>query len=192
MRRITVIHSNPDPESFGRALSKVYSDAARSAGYEVRDIVLDDLTFDPILHHGYRVIQPLEPDLVRAQEDIKWAEHLVIEYPTWWGSTPALLKGFLDRTFLPGWAFKYHDNGKSWDRLLAGRSGRLIVTMDAPGFYDRLMYRASSRRAMSHAVLRFCGVKPFRVTTFAGIKTSRQAKRKAWLDQIRALGVAGG
>lgn len=191
MSRITVIHANPDPESLGRALSNAYADSARSAGHEVRDIVLSDLSFDPILHHGYRVIQPLEPDLLRAQEDIKWSEHLVFEYPTWWGSTPALLKGFLDRVFLPGWAFKYHDNGKSWDRLLAGRSARLIVTMDAPGFYDRLMYRASSRRAMSHAVLRFCGVKPFRVTTFSGVKTSKAAKREEWINQVRSLGSEG-
>lgn len=191
MPRITVIHANPDPESFGRALSTAYADAARTAGHEVRDIVLSNLTFDPVLHHGYRVIQPLEPDLDWAQEDIKWAEHLVFVYPTWWGSTPALLKGFLDRAFLPGWAFKYHDGGRSWDRLLAGRSARLIVTMDAPGFYDRLMYRASSRRSVSHAVLRFCGVRPCRITTFAGVKTSKPARREAWLGRVRSLGAEG-
>lgn len=188
MPRITVIHANPDPESFGRTLSMAYSDAARTAGHEVRDIVLSELAFDPILHHGYRVIQPLELDLLQAQQDIKWAEHLVFEYPTWWGSTPALLKGFLDRAFLPGWAFKYRDSGSFWDKLLAGRSARLIVTMDAPGFYDRLAYRASSRRAMSHAVLRFCGVKPVRVTTFSSVKASTPAKREAWLNQVRVLG----
>lgn len=188
MPRITVIHANPDPESFGRALSTAYASAARAAGHEVRDVVLSELVFDPILHHGYRVIQPLEADLERAQEDIKWAEHLVFQYPTWWGSPPALLKGFLDRVFLPGWAFKYRDHGSFWDKLLADRSARLIVTMDAPGFYDLLAYRASSRRAMSHAVLRFCGVKPVRVTTFSSVKASKPVKREAWLNRVRALG----
>ena len=191
MPRITVIHANPDPESFGRALSEAYADAARTARHEVRDIVLSELSFDPILHHGYREIQPLEPDLIRAQEDIKWAQHLVFQYPTWWGSTPALLKGFLDRVFLPGWAFKFRDNGRLWDKLLAGRSARLIVTMDTPGVYDRLVYRAASRRAMSHAVLRFCGVKPVRVTTFASVKYATPEKRGAWIDQTRSLGAAG-
>lgn len=188
MPRITIIHAHPDQASFGRALSEAYAQAARTAGHEVRDIRLADLAFDPILHHGYREIQPLEPDLIRAQEDIKWAEHLVFQYPTWWGSPPALLKGFLDRAFLPGWAFKYRDRGSFWDKLLAGRSARLIVTMDAPGFYDRLAYRASSRRAMSHAVLRFCGVKPVRVTTLSSVKASTPAKREAWLHRVRALG----
>jgi len=191
MPRITVIHANPDPESFGRALSEAYADAARTAGHEVRDIRLADLAFDPILHHGYREIQPLEPDLLRAQQDIEWAEHLVFEYPTWWGSTPALLKGFLDRVFLPGWAFKFRDNGRLWDKLLAGRSARLIVTMDTPGFYDRLVYRAASRRAVSHAVLRFCGVKPVRVTAFASVKNATPEKRAAWIDRTRSLGAAG-
>lgn len=188
MPRITVIHAHPDAASFGRALSEAYADAARTAGHEVHDIRLADLSFDPVLHHGYREIQPLEPDLVQAQLDVKWAEHLVFQYPTWWGSTPALLKGFLDRIFLSGWAFKYRDGGKFWDKLLTGRSARLIVTMDAPGFYDRLAYRASSRQAMSHAVLRFCGVKPVRVTTFASMKASTPAKRAAWIDRVRSLG----
>lgn len=186
--RISVIHAHPDHASFGLALSRAYAAGARDAGHEVRDTVLRELEFDPILHHGYRIIQPLEPDLAKAREDIEWAQHLVFQYPTWWGGQPALLKGFLDRVFLPGWAFKYREGGKLWDRLLSGRSARLLVTMDAPGFYDRLVHRASSRRSMSHAVLRFCGIKPVRVTTFSSVKTSTQAKRESWLTSTHTLG----
>src|SRR5256885_16433644 len=72
----------------------------------------------------YRQDQPLEPDLQRAQADILWASHLAWAYPTWWGGLPALLKGFIDRIFLPGFAFKYRKGSVLWDRLLAGRTAR--------------------------------------------------------------------
>ena len=86
---------------------------------------------------GYAQIQPLEPDLLDAQASITWAQHLVWVYPIWWGGLPALLKGFLDRIFLPGFAFKYRPNSALWDRLLTGRSAELLVTMDSPPWYYR-------------------------------------------------------
>jgi len=61
--------------------------------------------FDPNVHADSPEHQPLEPDLVAAQRDIHWAEHVVFVYPTWWGTYPALLKGFLDRVLTPGFAF---------------------------------------------------------------------------------------
>jgi hypothetical protein len=83
----------------------------------VRELRLGQLDFDPSLHEGYRQVQPLEADLLAAQEAILWAEHLVFAYPIWWGGAPALLKGFVDRAFLPGFAFKYRP-GKAFPEQL--------------------------------------------------------------------------
>ena len=126
--KITVLLGHPDVDSYCGSLARAYSDAARSAGAEVREINLAELTFDPVLWHGYREIQQLEPDLLDAQDALRWADVLVFAYPTWWGGAPALLKGFVDRVFLPGFAFKYRENSRFWDRLLVGRSGRLLVS----------------------------------------------------------------
>lgn len=52
---------------------------------------------------------------------------------------PALLKGFVDRVFLPGFAFRCREGLALRDRLIEGRSARRIVTMDAPGLHDRLV-----------------------------------------------------
>lgn len=59
-----------------------------------------DLHLDP-----HYTEQALEPCLQRCQESLLWAEHLIIVYPVWWGTMPALLKGWLDRVLLPGFAF---------------------------------------------------------------------------------------
>jgi putative NADPH-quinone reductase len=79
--------------------------------------------------------------LINAQNDITWAEHLTLVYPIWWGGIPALLKGFFDRVFLPGFAFKYRKGSPFPDKLLKGRTAHLLVTMDTPPWYYRWVYR---------------------------------------------------
>ena len=190
MVRILVIEGHPEAESFGTALAASYAEGARGAGHDVRTLKLRELEFDPVLHdRGMRTDEP-EPALAAAREAIEWAQHLVVQYPTWWASTPALLKGFIDRTFVPGFAYRYRDGSRGWDKLLAGRSCRLLVTMDAPVIFDSIYYFASSRRAMSKGVMAFCGIAPTRVSSFAPIKGSRPATRTRWLEKARSLGGA--
>ena len=187
-RKVAVILGHPDVHSLCGELARNYAHGARAAGASVREVNLGELSFDPVLRHGYSEIQPLEPDLVAAQETMGWADVLVFVYPTWWGTVPALLKGFVDRTFLPGFAFKYRDNSKLWDRLLAGRSARLIVTMDSPPWYYRWVTRQPGHQMMRRAVLGFSGVKPVRAATFGLVRHSSQQARERWLDRARALG----
>lgn len=188
MTRIAVIVGHPDPRSFCAALAGAYADGARAAGAEVRLINLGELNFDPVLHQGYHETQPLEPDLLAAQEAIRWAEVLVFAYPNWWGTVPALLKGFLDRALLPGFAFKYRENSRFWDRLLAGRRGRLLVTTDTPGWYYRTVIRAPGHHMMRRAVLGFSGVKPVRTAVFGPVRGSDAMTRERWLARAAAVG----
>ncbi len=80
------------------------------------------MQFNPNLQFGYQKRIELEPDLLGAWEKIKWADHLVWIHPVWWGGLPAITKGFIDRVFLPGFAFKYRENSVWWDRLLKGKT----------------------------------------------------------------------
>lgn len=186
---ILLIHGHPSKESYCFALAQAYKQGALSAGAEVREIHVGDLQFNPNLAHGYRKITELEDDLIRAQDAIRWAEHLVFVYPTWWGTIPALLKGFIDRTFLPGFAFKYRGNSPWWDRLLTGRSARLIVTMDAPVWFFRMVYGKPGHNAMKKMILEFCGIKPVKITSFGSVKRSSEKQRISWLDKVRHLGI---
>ena len=149
---------------------------------------IGDLDFDPILHQGYKQIQALEPDLLQAQVNITWAQHLVFVYPTWWGAMPALLKGFIDRVFLPGFAFRYRDNSPFWDRLLTGRSAHLLVTMDTPPWYYRWVFRMPGHNQMRRTILEFSGIKPVRVTSFGPVRPSTPQQRAKWLARACELG----
>ncbi|MFM9910774.1 MAG: NAD(P)H-dependent oxidoreductase [Chitinophagaceae bacterium] len=188
MKKILIINGHPDKESFCFALADSYKKGADAAGGDCKLINLADLKFNPILTYGYRKISELEPDLIEAQKDILAADHLVFVYPNWWSTYPALLKGFIDRTFLPNFAFKYHTKGPFWDKLLKGKTARLIVTMDTPAWYYWLINKNAGHNSMKIGILKFCGVNPVKITAFATIKSSDDKERKQWLDEVEALG----
>jgi putative NADPH-quinone reductase len=187
-KRILVILGHPGKTSFCNALAQSYVEGARGAGHEVQYIALGQLAFDPVLHEGFGRAQELEPDLLAAQTAIAWAQHIVFVYPIWWGAMPALLKGFIDRVFLPGFAFKYHSGSVFWDRLLAGRSARLLVTMDAPPWYYRWISRMPGHNQMKRTILEFCGIKPVSIASFGPVKGSTLEKRERWLAQVKKWG----
>ena len=187
-KRILVILGHPSEDSLCAALAQSYMKGARSAGAEVRLLALGALAFDPLLHAGYRGNQPLEPDLQAAQAQITWAGHLVWVYPTWWGAMPALLKGFVDRVLLPGYAFKYRKGSSLWDKLLAGRSAELLVTMDSPPWYFRWVTRMPGHHQMKKAILEFCGISPVRVHSFGPVRSASTERLAQWVEKARQLG----
>ncbi len=188
MKKILVINGNPDAESFCFALAARYKKGADAAGAACTLVHLKDLSFNPLLASGYRVVTPLEPDLLAMQRHISEATHLVFVYPNWWGTGPALLKGFMDRVFLPGFAFKYRPNSPFWDKLLVGKTARLIVTMDTPAWYYYFVNGSPGHKAMKNCILEFCGVKPVRISSFGPIKSSDKLQRAGWLMDVETLG----
>ena len=190
MKKILLLVGHPDAESFNFALADAYErGAAAAGGAEIRRINIRDLEFNPNLQFGYRKRTELEPDLLAAWDDILWADHLVWVYPVWWGSVPAIMKGFIDRLFLPGMAFRKHEGSKvKWDKLLKGRTARLISTLDQPGWFYRMYYSRPSYHAMKGLVLEFTGVSKVRSATYGPIRLSTDAERAGWLAKAEALG----
>ncbi|QYJ67413.1 NAD(P)H-dependent oxidoreductase [Flavobacterium litorale] len=188
MKKIVIINGHPKPNSFNTALAEAYKQGAIAGGAIIREINIGQLQFNPNLSDGYSEITELEPDLIAAWEKIKWANHLVWVHPVWWGGLPAITKGFIDRLFLPGMAFKYRENSVFWDKLLKGKTARIITTMDQPGWYYWLVFGRPSINQLKKTVLQFCGVKPVKVTAIGIIKTSSVAQREKWLQRVRMLG----
>ena len=187
-KKILIILGHPDEESFCGSLAKAYAEGARSAGSEIKKLYLGNLKFDPILWHGYKKRQELELDLIKAQEDISWADHIVIIYPTWWGTMPALLKGFFDRVLLSGFAYKFKPNSPLWDKLLKGKTARLIVTMDGPSYYYKLYLCSAGIKIIKKGILYFCGIKPVKITILDDVKNRSAEYKIKWLNQINNLG----
>ena len=159
---VLIILGHPRSDSLCGALAEAFGDGAREGGANVRQLDLATLDFDPHVRVESPEQQRLEPDLAQASKLIAHADHLVFVYPTWWGTMPALLKGFLNRVLTPGFAFRTCEGGIGYEGLLGGRSAQLITTMDTPPVVHRLFHRQPGSNAMEHATLGFCGVWPVR------------------------------
>ncbi|WKN30335.1 NAD(P)H-dependent oxidoreductase [Porifericola rhodea] len=187
-KKILVINGHPDKESYNYGLSQSYIKGAENSGAEVKEIQIGELSFDPNLQYGYRKRTELEPDLLNAQQLLNWAEHIVWVYPVWWGSVPAIMKGFLDRVLLPGFAFKKREGSLWWDKFFNGKTSRLICTMDQPPLYYRLVYGGPSHNAMKKLTMNFIGVRSVKVTAIGPIRLSKDSFREKWLNKVEKLG----
>ena len=189
MKQIVIINGHPNKEAFNFGIAAAYKNGAVLSNAEIKEIIVSDLKFNPNLQFGYQKRIELEPDLLEAWEKIKWADHLVWVHPVWWGGLPAITKGFIDRVFLPGFAFQYRENSVWWDKLLKGKTAHIITTLDHPGWYYHFAFGRPSVNQLKKSTLEFCGVEPVRVTFIGPIKNTELSVRKKWLEKIRKLGV---
>ncbi|MBJ6373028.1 NAD(P)H-dependent oxidoreductase [Sedimentitalea arenosa] len=192
-RKIFVLDGHPAKTSLSREFAERYADAARHAGHEVRITHLSELVFDEDFGQGnYENFKPLEPVLEQVMEDIEWSEHLVLTSPMWWGGLPARLKGLIDRAFVPGRAFDPRNTTLSGmpSPMLTGRSARVILTSDTPGWVMRLLYRRALIWQMRGQILGFVGFKPTRFTYFAGASYPKPGMVERWIGQVERIGAA--
>ncbi len=185
-KKILVFLGNPDTETFSGAAADTYVAAAKEAGHEVERLNVNDLTFDPILHKGYKTIQPLEPDLLRVQELWKWADHVVIVYPNWWCTMPAVLKGIFDRMFLPGFAFNFDKASGKVIQRLKGKTARVIVIAGTHSPFMTWLKYGDYTNEIAYGILGFAGMK-VRVSTYGPGDKVTDAHRKKWLREIASL-----
>jgi NAD(P)H dehydrogenase (quinone) len=188
MKNILIINGHPNSESYSSALSEAYKKGAEAAGNAVVLLNVSELNFNLNLINGYSKQSELEPDLLFAQEKIMWAQHIVIVHPVWWGSVPALLKGFFDRVLLPGFAFKYRENSIMWDKLLAGKTAHVIYTADTPVWLYKFLFAAPAVNQVKKRTLEFCGIKTIKTTGIGPIRKSSLAFREKWIEEIEKMG----
>lgn len=179
LRPMLIVDGHPEADSLSAALAAAYCEGAGG-----RLLALRDLRFDPILRrHG----QALEPDLLEARALIEAADHVAWFFPTWWAGPPALVKGFVDRTFLPGWAYAYEPGALLHKRLLRGRSARVVTTMDAPWWWYSAVYARALHAAFVNATLRYVGFSVSSSTLYGVRSRSREQLAHA-VERMHALG----
>jgi putative NADPH-quinone reductase len=189
-RRILVLDGHPDARAarYLHALAAAYRKGAQAGGHEVRTISLAELQF-PMLRSAEEFAGKADAAAVlEAQRALVWAEHVVILFPLWLGSMPALLKAFLEQVFRPGFAFAPGKRGGLPRKLLAGRSARIVVTMGMPSLFYRLVYRAHSLKSLERNILGFCGFKPVRASVIGMVEGGNATARRTWLERMSRLG----
>ncbi len=186
-KKIVVICGHPDQTSFTGALADHYQAGAEDAGHTVERVNVGELKFDPILHKGYKEIQDLEPDLVSLQEKIRNADHIVVVYPNWWCTMPALLKGLFDRVWLPGFAFNFNNETDKIVRHLEGKTGRVIITSGTFSPFMTWWKFGDFTNEIQFGILEFAGIRTS-VSAFGPTEKVKDETRAIWLKEVESLG----
>ncbi|NHF71965.1 NAD(P)H-dependent oxidoreductase [Paracoccus xiamenensis] len=190
--RALLIDGHPDANRLTAHLLDEYQQALPE-GVEVTRLAIRDMDFNADLTRGYTDMPELEPDLAAALDAIEGCDHLVLAFPLWWGAEPARMKGFWDRILLPRRAFRYHKTDLFWDRLLQGRSADLLVSMDTPPAYLRLVYFDPIGWRYKRQVLGFVGFKPIRLGYFGMVRRGGAEKNlEKWRARIRKMATSAG
>lgn len=189
-KKILILLGHPDKETFSGLLADQYQTSATEAGHEVARVNLGDLSFDPILHKGYKEIQNLEPDLLALQEKFNWADHIVIVYPNWWCTMPALLKGLFDRFWLPGFAFNFDKQSKKLIKRLSGKTARVIIVAGTTSPFMTWWKYGDYTNEIQYGILEFAGIKTD-VTALGPCEQVDDSVREKWINKIANLGKKG-
>jgi len=190
-KRILVLQGHPDASSphLCHALADAYATGAQNAGHLVRRVDVASLDF-PLLRSQREWEEGTLPEsLQQPQQDIHWAEHLVIFFPLWLGDMPALFKGFLEQVARPGFAFERKDDQTSFSQKgLTGRSARIVATMGMPALLYRWYFRAHSIKSLERNILGFVGIKPVHETLIGMVAALDEEACRKWLDKLRRMG----
>lgn len=187
MANTLIIYAHPNPKSFNHAILETAQNALQAAGDEVRVRDLYALNFQPVLgaadfeamHNG-----TLLPDVQEEQQHIIWADKIIFIYPMWWGDRPAILKGYVDRVFTNGFAFKYEPQPEG---LLAPRRALIVQTVGGPAEWYGETTITALNKAMTEWSLEWAAIKPVTVKTFHAVPFVDDATRQAMLDEVKTV-----
>jgi putative NADPH-quinone reductase len=188
-RSVLIIQGHPDSsqDHFCHGLGKRYAEGARDAGFEVRELSIAAMDF-PLLRskHDFDA-SPVPASLEAAREAITASDHIVLIFPLWLGTMPALVKAFFEQLFRPGVAFVLGNKGLP-KKLFAGRTAHVVVTMGMPAWIYRLIYLAHGVRGLNRNILSFVGIRPVRTTMFGLVEAATESTRRKWLEQMSDAG----
>ena len=187
-KKVLVVLVHPDPDSYAAALFSAYVQAAQGAGHQVEALDLGKEQFDPVLRFGYRQHMAPDPFIERSQELVAWADHITLIFPIWWSQLPALLSGWIDRVFAPGFAYNRRP-GFSSVKHLKGKGATGIVTSRGPAWAQGIV-GSSVKRQVKSLILGYCGIKPVRLMQLGNIGTKKDNsdRRAAFIERVRQAG----
>ena len=171
------VRSHPYDGSWNVAAIKAMEEECKRKGYEVRETDLIADGFDPVMRvediDAWRRHTYADPMVKGYQEDVAWADVLVFVFPIWWGTMPAILKGYIDKVFLNEFAFVPSADG-SMNGLLTDKKAIVVCTMQYP--YEAWKKDGRFRDPVDSLVINLlcgdCGIECIGYKTFHQMSTT--------------------
>jgi len=185
-----IIYAHPNPKSFNHAILEEVEKKVRQSGktYQVRDIYT--LTFNPILSApdfiAFQNGQAL-PDIKAEQDLIRQAKTLIFIYPIWWFNMPAILKGYIDRVFSPGFAYST-DKKEGLKGLLTDKQVIILNTTGGPEEnYKKFGFDEALKTTIEVGTFGLCGMTVVLHKYFYAVPTVPPETRVNMLEEIKQL-----
>lgn len=184
-----IVYSHPYEKSFNHAICETYAQRLRENGHEVRVRDLYAIGFDPVLK-AEEIMAGREgryPEEIRAeQEHVTWAEIITFICPIWWAGLTASLRGYMDRVFANGFAYKETPQGLV--KLLTGKKIQLINTIGAPyDVYEKNGYFGAMDKLLDEIAFDFCGLEVIGHKYFGLVTACSNEERQMMLVQVQQL-----
>jgi NAD(P)H dehydrogenase (quinone) len=184
-----VIYSHPNPKSFNHAVKESVVEELTKGGSEVSVRDLYSLNFEPLLKDAdFGAIQKgtALPDIKAEQDYIRAADMLIFVFPLWWAGMPAMLKGYIDRVFSEGFAYKITENDILG--LLSNKKVLLITTTGAPQeMYEESGMFKSMGQTIDDGIFRFCGMELIEHKYLCAIPYITEDDRKKMLEDLKGF-----
>ncbi len=183
---VLIIYSNHHAGNFNWQLLENLKEQLQNDGNEfvVRDLY--ELEFNPVLRtRDFEMISSgnIPDDIAREQSFVSWADALVFIYPVWWGGMPAIVKGYIDKVF--SWGFAYKSGGGGVYPLLQGKKALIMNTMgQSRAEYERGLFQAMNLINVE-AVFGFCGIEVAQQLYFSSIHTASTKEIAAYMEQSK-------
>lgn len=190
-----IVFNHPNGGSFCSAIMEAVEKGLKASGQPCRIINLDRDGFDPVMRTkdliafagagriGVEALEPID-DLVKEYKDhLEWADHLVMIFPIWWMTMPAMMKGFVDKVIFPAIAYNMV-KGRLVSRLPL-RKVTVITTMNTPADVYRDMFNNSIEGSLINGTFRQIGIEDVEWISLNGVKPATQEQRTAWLEEIQ-------
>ncbi|WP_262694282.1 NAD(P)H-dependent oxidoreductase [Kordiimonas aquimaris] len=193
LKRIVILQGHPDAkhQHLCHALEAAYQSGAESASLHVECFNIAQLDF-PLLRSADDWNNGETPQtLIKVQKAILDSDHIVLFYPLWLGTMPAMLKAFLEQVLRPKMGNKHVSDFTLWRKLLKNTSARIVVTMGMPAFVYRWFYRSHSLKSLQRNILAFVGVSPVRTTLIGTVESMKPDRADKLFQKMKKLGRLG-
>lgn len=186
MKQVLILNGDIDKAVSTSFLINAYKSGAESSGATVRELAIIDLIFNPNKQFNNRQIAELEPDLQKALQQIKQANHIVLFCPVYVDHIPTKVKGFFDRLFLPDQIFAGNRSGI--DNNFSGKSGRIVSILDEATFQDWKLNKKPTYLSIKKPIFEKCRISPVLTNTIGELHALDNHYSKKWVTKMEKFG----
>lgn len=189
---ILIVTAHPSSKGDTHTIATTYAEGKRAQGHavEIVDLYAKEYEVPLFKFENIREFQ-ISSVQKKFQEQIIWANEIVVVHPVWWSAPPAIMKNWLDLTIWPRVAYRYGPDGKVM-KLLEGKTAKVFATSGGPSWYYYMPLVSPLKEFWQFCIFDFCGVDlvDFRVCgnldKFLGEK-----REKHWAKFIAGIKKAG-